>query len=719
MSVFDLHTISPTNLLLIDENVPNYSFLVESANSSTTCIVYSESTTKSVLFDLISSRFSTISRIGVCSLANTSLLFVNDQITSENTESIIQLITQFQVQTMDFLACETLLDNEWLSFYSILKSRTGVIVGASNDKTGNILYGGDWEMESTSENVETVYFQSSIQYYTYLLDLTHVFFAYSRTGDLYSCGNAVFINEGEITPLPTLTSVYTSIIQSSAPIVNIVATTASNGTNNNIFVLLQDNALWAKGVNAYGSLGLGGTVGVQQLIQVEDLPNKIIQTVISGLTFSIIQMTDGTLYGAGTNGAGQLGLSSLSSSYSFIPMPVPDNKVVKQVACGIAHTVALMTDGTVYSCGNNVFYKLGLDVSGNVYQFTQITLPAGKRASSIACGKQNTIIVMTDNTLYVVGYNGFGQLGVGDTTNVSTLTQVMNLPSGKISAVLCGENHSILILSNGNVYGCGRNDNGQLGLVHTNTQTTFSRVCLLPETPIVGAMCQYNGTVIVCDDGTLYATGENTVNGWIGLDTIPYVSTFTQVPVPYNAEIAWVNNITYITPVCFGENALILTDRGYIPINQLRERDLVKTYKHGFKPIVSIASRTMYQSSTTTRSKTQLYQCTIDKYPELFTDLLLTGSHSILVDSFTTREKEKAIEVLGDIYQTDDKLRLPVCADNRSRVYPVIGKHRIYHIALENQNETHNYGIYANGLLVESCSIRYLRDFSDLTPAVR
>jgi hypothetical protein len=48
---------------------------------------------------------------------------------------------------------------------------------------------------------------------------------------------------------------------------------------------------------------------------------------------------------------------------------------------------------------------------------------------------------------------------------------------------------------------------------------------------------------------------------------------------------------------------------------------------------------------------------------------------------------------------------VPVCVDERSKVYGVAGTHKIYHVAVENKNRMINDGIYANGLLVESCSM--------------
>lgn len=58
----------------------------------------------------------------------------------------------------------------WNTYYNNLTKETGVVVGASKDQTGNVQYGGDWVMESTSQDIELVYFTKSIEYYTYLLD---------------------------------------------------------------------------------------------------------------------------------------------------------------------------------------------------------------------------------------------------------------------------------------------------------------------------------------------------------------------------------------------------------------------------------------------------------------------------------------------------------------------------------------------------------------------
>ena len=105
----------------------------------------------------------------------------------------------------------------------------------------------------------------------------------------------------------------------------------------------------------------------------------------------------------------------------------------------------------------------------------------------------------------------------------------------------------------------------------------------------------------------------------------------------------------------------------------------------------------------------------------------MTGCHSILVKEFKEGEREKTQAVLGKIYVTDDCYRLPACIDECARVYEKKGTYTIYHLALDNDNIFTNYGIYvnglldaegisvANGLLVETCSKRYLLEYSGMT----
>jgi hypothetical protein len=138
--------------------------------------------------------------------------------------------------------------------------------------------------------------------------------------------------------------------------------------------------------------------------------------------------------------------------------------------------------------------------------------------------------------------------------------------------------------------------------------------------------------------------------------------------------------------------------------------------KHGFLPIDMIGKSTIYNPTNQERIKQRLYKCSQSEYPEIFEPLIITGCHSILLDEFDNEEqRQETIRINGDTYITDNYWRVPACADQKTTVYETPGSYTIYHLALENDNYFMNYGIYANGLLVESCSKRYLKELSNMS----
>jgi hypothetical protein len=166
---------------------------------------------------------------------------------------------------------------------------------------------------------------------------------------------------------------------------------------------------------------------------------------------------------------------------------------------------------------------------------------------------------------------------------------------------------------------------------------------------------------------------------------------------------------------CFKEGSKILTDKGYRKVEELRKGDLIQTFSNGLLPIDMIGTSEMYNSGDDERIKDRLYTCSRLRYRDLFEDLVITGCHSVLVNDFKDdNEANKTKEILGGIYSTDKHYRLPACVDQRSIPYPVKGTFNIYHIALENDDYYGNYGVYANGLLVETCSKRYLKELSNM-----
>ena len=174
--------------------------------------------------------------------------------------------------------------------------------------------------------------------------------------------------------------------------------------------------------------------------------------------------------------------------------------------------------------------------------------------------------------------------------------------------------------------------------------------------------------------------------------------------------------VTFIPPiVCFNKGTQILTVDGYKRIENLKTGDLVKTLKHGYKPVVFIARKEIYHAALEEqRFKDQLYKYDKNVMDGLFEDLVLTGGHSILVDKLNETQQEQTKTYWNDLLKTEGKYRLLSVLDKRATVYQPEGNYTVYHFTLENEDADANYGVYANGVLVESCSERHLKEQTDM-----
>jgi hypothetical protein len=225
-----------------------------------------------------------------------------------------------------------------------------------------------------------------------------------------------------------------------------------------------------------------------------------------------------------------------------------------------------------------------------------------------------------------------------------------------------------------------------------------------------GTLRIYNADTGLPISTAIIESDPNVSNGIYGM-TVSNTSLFYA-----NYLSGGISQLSLVEPVtCFLKGTKILTKDGYRMIEELRKGDLIKTLQNGYVPIDMIGYSEIFNSGDEERIKDRLYVCSSSEFPEITEDIVITGCHCVLVDHLKEDQRKKIIELMGGIYITDNKYRLPACVDERTRPYSKKGYFSIYHIALENNDYYMNYGVYANGLLVETTSKRYLKELSKMT----
>ena len=159
-------------------------------------------------------------------------------------------------------------------------------------------------------------------------------------------------------------------------------------------------------------------------------------------------------------------------------------------------------------------------------------------------------------------------------------------------------------------------------------------------------------------------------------------------------------------PICFNEGTKILClnkkfEEEYIPIENLRKGDLVKSYKHGYRKIDLIGKNPMINNPE------KFYECMykMEKTNEngLIEDLIVTGGHSILVDDLG-ENKEENEKIFKGTQMIDDKYLLLSCVSKDFKKLENNNLYNYYHFVLENSGNDERYGVWANGILTETPS---------------
>ena len=235
-----------------------------------------------------------------------------------------------------------------------------------------------------------------------------------------------------------------------------------------------------------------------------------------GLNHTIILMPDGSVWACGQNNVGQLGTGDYNDQTRFSRCKDSDGNYINDavdVAAGDNHSLVLRSNGTVWATGGNYNGQLGIGTNDNKPSFVKIAsdvmLPSGTY-HTIACGANHSAIIGTDGQLYTCGLNTYGWLGISS-TNPSPYFSKTNL--GNAVSVACGSQHTAAINSSGTLYTCGYNKNGQLcrntGINTGSSALYFDNKFKATTSSASAVSCQPDITLAVIG-GNLYKSSGGT-----------------------------------------------------------------------------------------------------------------------------------------------------------------------------------------------------------------
>lgn len=388
-------------------------------------------------------------------------------------------------------------------------------------------------------------------------------------------------NSNSATPVfrPTQVGVYVFTLtvndgaQNSSPVTVTVFVHDINGGDRFSVALKPDGTLWSWGYNNFGQLGnntqvdrlVPGRVCDSGQSDCDANPFTGIVAISVGRNHVLALKSDGSVWAWGNNGNGQLG----DGTQTFRPTPVrvcdsgaadcnaqPLTGVVA-IAAGYDHSVALKADGSVLAWGRNWDGEVGTGSStSQVLKPVPVCAPGATAPCTIANGNVLTGIEMitagggghslamnTNGEIYGWGYNKSGQIGIGDPSEdrVYVPTRVCNAGGSapcsqflsNIVAFDVWSGHSLALDADGQLWGWGGNDDGELSVATSigclsafTCSPSPSAVCATVDnpctTPLNGVAHFVAGrrySMALLQDGTIRSWGEN-LEGQLGDGTM-------------------------------------------------------------------------------------------------------------------------------------------------------------------------------------------------------
>lgn len=346
--------------------------------------------------------------------------------------------------------------------------------------------------------------------------------------------------------------------------------------------LYTADGLYVCGDNSFKQLGLGKNSNPQVLLPTKlnfFNDHEIISIQCVGQHTMI--HTNSGVFGFGRNKYGQLGLGDTKDRETPKRIDFFDNHEVLSVHCRFFCTIIHTSDG-IFSFGVSDLGLASLDEFNKnptkLDFFQRTTTPAlsedNHEILSIHCGGRH-IFINTNSGLYVLGYNEFGQLGLGDIEKRSVPTKLNFFDDYEILSISCGHSHSIINTTKG-LYVFGYNNDGQLGLGDTDDRNIPTKLNFFDDYEIISVNCGFLYSIIYTTKG-LYVFGDN-LKGQLGLG-----KDCVKITTP--TKLKFFDDCQILLILCYHEYNMINTTKGlYVFGNNCKGRLGLGDTKDGYLP---------------------------------------------------------------------------------------------------------------------------------------
>ena len=300
-------------------------------------------------------------------------------------------------------------------------------------------------------------------------------------------------------------------------------------SRNNIYAINSSGELYAWGSYENGQLGNGKKGdGDINTYEVEQNPIKVLDNVTEVITgpdiYGLVSAcyaikTGGDLYAWGNNeygqvGNGQKGDGDSQTNDCIVTEPVKVLSDVNQVWAVNNNAFALLTDGSLFAWGRNIEGSCGAGQSeGEVASPTLIMKNVSVK--DICGGYGFSMVLMNNGDLYGWGRNYYGEIGIEKekTYELENVLEPTKILSG-VKKIVSGNQYSLALMENGDLYSWGLNDAGQVGVGDEKNVTIYSTTCVLYPSKILSgivSIATYNDdeSFAISNDGTLYGWGNN------------------------------------------------------------------------------------------------------------------------------------------------------------------------------------------------------------------